>query len=42
MAIATYPYGREGTDLFLKNFGPAQYYSAADYQRQRARHSGPP
>jgi amidase len=31
--IATYPYGREGTDLFLKNFGPAQYHSAADYQR---------
>ena len=31
--IATYPYGREGTDLFLKNFGPAEYHSAADYQR---------
>jgi amidase len=31
--IATYPYGREGTDLFLKNFGPAQYHSAADYER---------
>jgi amidase len=31
--IATYPYGLEGTDLFLKNFGPAEYHSAADYQR---------
>jgi amidase len=31
--IATYPYGREGTDLFLKDFGPAEYHSAADYQR---------
>jgi amidase len=31
--IATYPYGREGTDLFLKDFGTAEYHSAADYQR---------
>lgn len=31
--IATYPYGLEGTDLFLKSFGPAEYHSAADYQR---------
>ncbi len=31
--IATYPYGREGTDLFLRDFGPAQYHSAADYER---------
>jgi amidase len=31
--IATYPYAREGTDLFLKNFGPAEYHSAADYER---------
>jgi amidase len=31
--IATYPYGREGTDLFLKDFGPPQYHSAADYER---------
>jgi len=31
--IATYPYGREGTDLFLKRFGPAEYHSAADYER---------
>jgi amidase len=31
--ISTYPYGREGTDLFLKVFGPAEYHSSADYQR---------
>ena len=31
--IATYPYGREGTDIFLKEFGPPEYHSAADYQR---------
>jgi len=31
--IATYPYGREGTDIFLRDFGPAEYHSAADYQR---------
>jgi Asp-tRNA(Asn)/Glu-tRNA(Gln) amidotransferase A subunit family amidase len=31
--VSTYAYGREGTDLFLRNFGPADYRSAADYQR---------
>ena len=31
--ISTYAYGREGTDLFLKDFGPPEYHSAADYQR---------
>jgi amidase len=31
--ISTYPYGREGTDLFLRNFGPAEYRSSADYER---------
>ncbi|MBV8496412.1 MAG: amidase [Gammaproteobacteria bacterium] len=31
--VATYPYGREGTDLFLKDFGPAEYRSSADYER---------
>jgi amidase len=31
--VSTYPYGREGTDLFLKEFGPAQYRSSADYER---------
>jgi Asp-tRNA(Asn)/Glu-tRNA(Gln) amidotransferase A subunit family amidase len=30
--IGTYPYVREGTDLFLKQFGPAQYHSAAEYE----------
>ena len=31
--VSTYAYVREGTDLFLKNFGPAQYRSAADYEK---------
>jgi Asp-tRNA(Asn)/Glu-tRNA(Gln) amidotransferase A subunit family amidase len=31
--ISTYAYVREGTDLFLKEFGPSQYRSAADYER---------
>lgn len=31
--IATYPYGREGTDLFLREFGTAEYHSSADYER---------
>jgi amidase len=31
--VSTYPYVREGTDLFLKDFGPAEYHSAADYDR---------
>jgi amidase len=31
--VSTYAYVREGTDLFLKEFGPAQYRSAADYER---------
>jgi amidase len=30
--ISTYPYVREGTDLFLREFGPAEYHSAADYE----------
>ena len=29
--VATYPYVKEGTDHFLKTFGPAQYHSAAEY-----------
>ncbi len=29
--VATYPYVKEGTDQFLKTFGPAQYHSAAEY-----------
>ncbi|PMU33159.1 amidase, partial [Pseudomonas sp. FW305-47B] len=31
--IATYPYVREGTDSFLREFGPAEYHSAAEYER---------
>ena len=31
--ISTYAYVRQGTDAFLKEFGPAQYTSAADYER---------
>ena len=31
--ISTLPYLREGTDTFLKTFGPAQYHSAAEYQQ---------
>jgi Asp-tRNA(Asn)/Glu-tRNA(Gln) amidotransferase A subunit family amidase len=31
--ISTYAYVREGTDLFLESFGPAEYRSAADYER---------
>ncbi|HTV50646.1 MAG TPA: amidase, partial [Steroidobacteraceae bacterium] len=31
--ISTYGYVREGTDNFLRHFGPAQYHSAADYER---------
>jgi Asp-tRNA(Asn)/Glu-tRNA(Gln) amidotransferase A subunit family amidase len=30
--IATYAYVREGTERFLKDFGPAQYRSGADYE----------
>ena len=29
--VATYPYVKEGTDNFLKTYGPAQYHSAAEY-----------
>jgi amidase len=31
--VATYPYVREGFDLFLQHFGPAQYHSTAEYSR---------
>ncbi len=31
--ISTYPYVREGTEHFLADFGPAQYRSAADYEK---------
>jgi Asp-tRNA(Asn)/Glu-tRNA(Gln) amidotransferase A subunit family amidase len=29
--VGTLPYIREGTEAFLKTFGPAQYHSAAEY-----------
>ena len=31
--IFTAPYVREGTETFLKNFGPAQYHSAEEYAK---------
>jgi amidase len=31
--ISTYAYVLEGTDEFLKNFGPPQYHSAAEYKQ---------
>ena len=31
--ICTLPYIREGTNRFLANFGPAQYHSAAEYEK---------
>jgi Asp-tRNA(Asn)/Glu-tRNA(Gln) amidotransferase A subunit family amidase len=32
-AINTEPYHGEGTDNFLRDYGPAEYHSAADYRR---------
>ena len=31
--IGTFPYVREGTETFLKEFGPAQYRSPAEYEK---------
>jgi len=31
--VYTRPYIRQGTDLFLQRFGPAEYHSAADYEK---------
>jgi amidase len=31
--INTRPYRLDGTDSFLKNYGPAEYHSAADYEK---------
>ncbi len=31
--VGTMPYVEEGTNLFLKNFGPAQYHSVAEYEQ---------
>jgi amidase len=33
MHICTLPYIREGTEKFLAEFGPAQYHSAAEYEK---------
>jgi len=33
LRIATYPYVREGTDAFLREFGPAQYHSSTEYEK---------
>ena len=38
--VGTYGYDREGADLFLKEFGPAQYKSADEYQRVMGRPLG--
>jgi amidase len=32
-AVSTRPYRREGTDAFLRDFGPTEYRSAAEYER---------
>jgi amidase len=32
-AVNTQPYGGEGTDAFLRDYGPADYHSAAEYAR---------
>jgi Asp-tRNA(Asn)/Glu-tRNA(Gln) amidotransferase A subunit family amidase len=40
--IGTYPYVREGTDLFLKEFGPAGYHSSTDYERVTGQPLGAP
>jgi Asp-tRNA(Asn)/Glu-tRNA(Gln) amidotransferase A subunit family amidase len=39
--ISTYAYVRQGTDQFLKEFGPAQYRSSADYERVMGTPLGP-
>ena len=31
--IATYPYVREGMEHFLRDYGPTQYHSIAEYQK---------
>jgi Asp-tRNA(Asn)/Glu-tRNA(Gln) amidotransferase A subunit family amidase len=32
-AVNTQPYRRDGTEMFLKEFGPADYHSAAEYEK---------
>ena len=31
--VGTTPYIREGTEKFLAEYGPAQYHSAAEYEK---------
>src|SRR3984957_19360650 len=31
--VSTYAYVREGTDSFLRGYGPAQYHSASEYEK---------
>jgi Asp-tRNA(Asn)/Glu-tRNA(Gln) amidotransferase A subunit family amidase len=40
--VATYPYVKEGTDLFLRTFGPAQYHSASEYEELTGQPLGQP
>ena len=40
--VATYPYVKEGTDLFLRTFGPAQYHSASEYEVSTGQPLGEP
>jgi Asp-tRNA(Asn)/Glu-tRNA(Gln) amidotransferase A subunit family amidase len=42
LRIATYSYVRQGTDLFLRDFGPAEYHSAADYEKVMGQPLGAP
>jgi len=40
--IATYPYVREGTEQYLKTFGPSQYRSADEYAKAAGKPLGSP
>jgi Asp-tRNA(Asn)/Glu-tRNA(Gln) amidotransferase A subunit family amidase len=40
--ISTYPYVLEGTNEFLREFGPARYHSAADYEKELGMPLGAP
>lgn len=40
--VSTYPYVKQGADLFLRNFGPAAYRSSADYLSVMGRPLGAP
>jgi len=40
--IGTYPYVREGADLFLRDFGPAEYHSSTEYERVMGQPLGAP